>query len=92
MWSDRRTHSLNQDLLSLPKTDPQELVKVIIKHSSWPKSTYSLMREMDKWIQCTGKYTYTRIITKGVHSSLQLHSHVCACAHTGTLKHVLENH
>lgn len=48
MWSDLRAHSLNQDLLPLPKTDSQELVKVIIKHSSWPQSIYSLIREMDK--------------------------------------------
>lgn len=49
--------SLNQDLLPLPETDSQELVKVITKHSSWPQSIYSLRREMDKWIQCTGKFT-----------------------------------
>ena len=53
--SDLRAYTLNQDPLPLPKTDSQELVKEIIKHSSWPQSIYSLMREMDKWIQCIGK-------------------------------------
>lgn len=82
MWSYLRTHTLNQDLLPLPETNSQELVKVIIKHSSWPQSIYSLRREMDKWIQCTGKFTYSCIITEGVHSSLQLHKVMCVHADT----------
>lgn len=74
MWSDLRTHTLNQDPLPLPKTDSQELVKRIIKQSSWPQSIYSLMREMDKWIQCAGKRpTIACIITKGAHSWLPLY-------------------